>query len=275
MDNTLILLLVGFLIGTVGTLIGAGGGFILVPVLIITHRELPPEIVTAVSMAVVAGNAISGTIAYARLGRIDYKAGIIFALFTIPGSILGVYSTRFIPAYLFHIVFGILLMVLGCFLFLKKQPVTQPDPGPSPLRRWKTRTISDKEGVNYKYTYNQTIGILISVVVGYLSPLLGIGGGIIHVPALVNWLRFPVYIATATSHFILAIMASISVLVHWLNGNYDDPKVLTMVIALTIGALGGAQLGAFLSHKIHGQTIIRVLAICLGLVGLRILISAL
>ncbi|HTN16961.1 MAG TPA: sulfite exporter TauE/SafE family protein, partial [Chitinophagaceae bacterium] len=94
MDNFFVLLCAGFLIGTLGTLIGAGGGFILVPLLLLTHPELSPEVVTAISMGLVACNAISGSLAYARIGRIDYRAGLLFAVFTIPGSILGVMATK-------------------------------------------------------------------------------------------------------------------------------------------------------------------------------------
>src|ERR1051325_9325772 len=97
MDNFFVLILAGIVVGTLGTLMGAGGGFILVPALILTHHSLSPEIITAISIAIVAANAISGSVAYARAGRIDYKAGLVFALFTIPGSILGVYNTQYIP----------------------------------------------------------------------------------------------------------------------------------------------------------------------------------
>ena len=96
MDNFSLLIVAGFIIGMFGTLIGAGGGFILVPILLLSYPELSPETITAISMAIVAANAISGSIAYARSGRIDYRAGFIFALFTIPGSILGVLTTQFI-----------------------------------------------------------------------------------------------------------------------------------------------------------------------------------
>jgi uncharacterized membrane protein YfcA len=68
-------------------------------------------------------------------------------------------------------------------------------------------------------------------------------------------------------------MATVSVIVHAINGSYHDPKILHMVIGLTIGVIPGAQIGAWLSHKIKGHTIIRVLAVCLGLVGIRILLS--
>jgi uncharacterized membrane protein YfcA len=134
--------------------------------------------------------------------------------------------------------------------------------------------LQNKKGQSYSFSYNQTKGIIISIIIGYLSPVLGIGGGIIHVPSLVQLLHFPVMIATATSHFILAIMSIASVIVHAVKGNYNDPHVLRLVICLSTGAIGGAQLGAYLSHKIKSNMIVRALAVCLGLVGLRILAGA-
>ena len=107
MESIFVLIALGLLIGTFGTLIGAGGGFILVPILILFYPEFPPEITTAISIAVVAVNSISGSFAYAKSGRIDYKAGITFALYTIPGSILGVLTVQYLPQKLFNIIFGI------------------------------------------------------------------------------------------------------------------------------------------------------------------------
>jgi uncharacterized membrane protein YfcA len=263
----------GFLIGIFGTLIGAGGGFILVPILILSYPELSTESITAISIVIVAANAISGSIAYARSGRIDFRAGLLFALFTIPGSILGVLTTQFIPRQLFNILFGILLIALSAYLFFRHNKTVKPVMFDNNKKRWKHHELIDAGGTKYSYTYNQTRGIIISILVGYLSAVLGIGGGIIHVPALVQWLQFPVFIATATSHFILAIMATVSVIVHAIKGSYTDPKILHMVIGLIIGVVPGAQIGAWLSHKIKGHTIIRALAVCLGLVGIRILLS--
>jgi len=273
MHTTVILIIIGFLIGIFGTLIGAGGGFILVPILILSYPELKPETITAISIVIVAANAISGSIAYARSGRIDFRAGMLFALFTIPGSILGVLTTKFIPRTLFNILFGVLLVVLSAYLMLRHDKTIIPPRTDDNHKRWKHHTLTDATGITYSYTYNQNRGILISLLVGYISPVLGIGGGIIHVPALIQWLQFPVYVATATSHFILAIMATVSMAVHGINGSYNDPKVLHMVIGLVIGVIPGAQIGAWLSHKIKSHTIIRVLALCLGLVGIRILFS--
>src|SRR5258708_12982221 len=103
MDNILVLILAGFVIGTFGTLIGAGGGFILVPLLILSHPRMPPEIITAVSIFIVAVNAISGSLAYARSGRIHYKAGFLFPLFTTPTPTLRVLPTPYIPHHILNI----------------------------------------------------------------------------------------------------------------------------------------------------------------------------
>ena len=271
MENSIILIIVGLLIGTIGTLIGAGGGFILVPLLLLFYPEFDPEIITAISIAVVSVNAISGTFAYARSGRVDYKAGITFALFTIPGSILGVYTIQYIPQKLFNIIFGILLLLLSTYLLYKNKNAIFTATKPIVKKGYKQRVITDNKGTVYAYSYNGKLGNFISIIVGYISPLLGIGGGIIHVPAMVNLLKFPVHIATATSHFILAVMATVSVLAHAFNGTYDDPATVKMILLLAIGVVPGAQIGAMLSHKIKGTLIIKALAVCLILVGIRIL----
>jgi len=271
MDNIYFLILLGFSIGTIGTLIGAGGGFILVPVLIFLRPDFSAETITAISMAVVASNATSGSLAYMASKRVDYKAGLIFALCTIPGSILGVYTTKIIPRHVFDIIFGIVLFALALFLFFKGGKKTSL---PKPVvknKGWVEQHLVDKWNEKYDYAYDMKKGTILSVFVGYFSPLLGIGGGIIHVPAMVEWLRFPVHIATATSHFILAIMATVSVIVHFSEGSYNDPIILKIVVCLIIGVIPGAQLGAFLSRKLQGKLIIKALAIALAIVGIRIL----
>ena len=272
MDNFFVLMLLGFIIGTCGTLIGAGGGFLLVPLLLITHKQMQPNTVTAISIAVVAANAISGSVAYARSGRIDYKAGLLFGVFTIPGSIIGVFLVNYIPRHLFNIVFGVLLLLLALFLFINNKEAGTAGKKMKDGKVHQHRELTDANGEKFSYSYNPVIGIVISIFVGFLSPMLGIGGGIIHVPAMVQWLQFPVYIATATSHFILAIMSMVSVVVHIFQGSYNDANVLKMIAGLCIGVVPGAQLGAYISHRVQTTLIIRVLAICLAMVGLRILL---
>ena len=270
MEQFLWLLPLGFIVGTFGTLIGAGGGFILVPVLLLMYPGKSPETITSISLAVVFFNALSGSYAYARMKRIDYKSGLIFAVSTIPGSILGAYTTSFIPRNIFDGVFGALLIAASVFLMMKPKN-TKALEGKIP-KNYILRSLTDIEGISYTFSYNPVLGVIISVFVGYISSLLGIGGGIIHVPVLVHALNFPVHIATATSHFVLAVMSLSGTVVHIASGVLS--KGVTQTIALSIGVLLGAQLGAKLSNRFHGVWIIRSLAIALGLVGIRIFIMA-
>ena len=134
------------------------------------------------------------------------------------------------------------------------------------------RNIVEADGTTHTFSYSPILGIGLSLIVGYISSLLGIGGGIIHVPALVHLLNFPVHVATATSHFILAVMALTGTAVHIATGAFHHG--IRRTIALGIGVLIGAQMGALLSNRVGGIWIIRGLAIALGLVGIRILILA-
>lgn len=268
---------VGLVIGTMGTLIGAGGGFLLVPLMLLVLPAFSPEQVTAISIAVVAANALSGTVAYARSRRVDYKAGLLFALATIPGSIMGVDLTNDIPKDWFRLLFALLLLLLSVYLFVRRNaaPISTESSLPAPGRFSLSGSLRDRSGTEYRYQYHALLGVVISIVVGFVSPLLGIGGGIIHVPAMVHFLSFPVHVATATSHFVLAIMSSVSVLVHLADGHYADPATQRLIAALVIGVLPGAQIGARLSHRVSTIAIVRALALCLALVGLRILWTAL
>jgi uncharacterized membrane protein YfcA len=261
----------GFLVGAFGTLIGAGGGFILVPILLLLYPDKSPDTITSISLAVVFFNALSGSFAYSRMKRIDYKSGIIFAIATLPGSILGSVITSYVPRQLFNGIFGVLLVIISVFLILRTKE-EKVENGLVVKNGYITRTVVDIEGVEHTFSYNPVTGIVVSIFVGFMSSFLGIGGGIIHVPVLVNILNYPVHIATATSHFVLAVMSLSGTMVHIVNGVLQSSFIQTA--ALSIGVLFGAQLGAKLSKKIHGVAIIRSLAVALAIVGVRIFIMA-
>lgn len=260
------LLPVGVLIGAFGTLIGAGGGFVLTPMLLLVSPHESPEIITSISLAVVFFNALSGSVAYARMRRIDYRSGVLFALATIPGAVVGALTTGYIPRRAFDLVFGLCMILVALFLLCRRET---PQP---PARRHVTRSVTEADETQHMFSYNLRVGIGLSVAVGYFSSLLGIGGGIIHVPAMVHVLHFPIHIATATSHFTLAVMALTGTLVHIATGAFHHGMRRT--IALSLGVLLGAQLGAQFSHRVQGQWILRSLAVALGLVGIRILVLA-
>jgi uncharacterized membrane protein YfcA len=270
MEQHLWLIPFGFIIGTFGTLIGAGGGFILMPVLLLLYPNESPETCTSISLAVVFFNALSGSGAYAWMRRIDYKSALLFSAATIPGAILGALTTVYIPRRLFNAVFSFFLMVASIFLLLR--PSRGKETNRNNLKYHLKRNLIEANGTYHTFSYSPIVGLVSSLFVGYFSSLLGIGGGIIHVPVLVHFLNFPVHISTATSHFILAVMAFTGTVVHIVMGAFSYGVWPT--IFLVIGVLFGAQLGARLSNRVHGDWIIRGLAIALGSVGIRIFIMA-
>src|SRR5262245_26642815 len=119
------LVLLGLSVGGYGTMIGAGGGFVLVPVLLLLYPSADPEFVTSVSLAVVFFNAASGTLAYVRQKRIDYLAANLFAVATIPGAIAGALLIGYVPRDVFDVVFAVLLLAIAAFLLLRPSPTTR------------------------------------------------------------------------------------------------------------------------------------------------------
>lgn len=259
---------VGLLVGAFGTIIGAGGGFLLMPALALLYPEDSAELLTSISLAVVCLNAISGSFAYAKMKRIDFKSGCLFAMAAIPGATIGAAATAFIPRHIFDALLGATMILAGGALFFQNPNRISRShrPGDTDVH------LTDRAGIEFSFSFNRTTGILISVLVGLISGLLGIGGGIIHVPAMVFLLNFPVAIATATSHFVLAIVAFAGTGVHIASGVFAHG--IHRTIALSIGVIIGAQIGARLSHRVSGTVIIRSLSLALIFVGLRVLWQA-
>ena len=267
--HALLLVGIGLTVGFIGTLIGAGGGFILVPILLILYPKLGPEIITSISLAIVFLNACSGSIAYAKMKRIDYKSALAFSLATLPGAILGAYLVNDIPEKFFDILLGLILVSIAVFLLIK--PGFTKKPGNNNKHRT-SRSITDNHGNRYEYSFKNSIGIISSFFVGFLSSLLGIGGGIIHVPVLTSLLNFPIHVATATSHFVLTVMALAGTVTHIIQGNLDGQWF--KVLYLGAGVVAGAQAGAAFSHHAKPRWIIQALAFALLLVGIRMLLRS-
>jgi uncharacterized protein len=262
------LVALGFAVGTYGTIIGLGGGFILVPVLLFLYPDYDPEHLTAISLLVVWANTTSGSVAYARQRRIDYVTGLIFAASSAPGVVVGVFLVDVLPKRAFTILFSLLLLGLA-WLALRGPPrgIRPPLSGRGVL----VRTVVLPEGT-YRYGYRLWQGIVLSMGVGLVSSLFGIGGGAIHVPAMISVLHFPVPFAVATSHFTLAFMSGGATIVHLLNGTLKGSQ-LVKGVALAVGAVPGAQLGAWIAHRTRPRTIIKLLVAGLLLLSFRLFLK--
>jgi len=263
------LVALGLMVGAYGTLIGAGGGFVLVPLLLFIYPHDSPAQITAISLGVVFVNAASGSLSYFRLRRADYRTGLWLAAATLPGAVLGSMVIGAIPRGAFEVTMGAALLGVGAYLVARPH-ARMPLMLNAPLVV--ERTITDSSGRSYSYRLNLGLAMLLSVGVGFLSSMLGIGGGIIHVPLLTTFFGFPEHVATATSHFTLMFMSGAAAGTHAVEGDYLVTFKTT--IGLALGVLAGAPFGAALSGHVQGRWIVRLLAVALGVVGIRLLMVA-
>jgi len=204
--------------------------------------------------------------------RIDFKTGIMFVIATLPGTIIGTYLTANVSRMLFNIVFGSFLFIFAAVILLKSKLGNASAQYDKPGLFRARRIFTDSDGSQTAFSFNLLAGIMISVAVGFLSGFLGIGGGIVHVPALI-FLGFPAHFATATSHFVVAFSSFSSVLVHLANGALSHD--IAMALCIAGGAVVGAQIGARISKRVKGSGLMICLAIALILSGLRILLTGL
>lgn len=264
------LIIFGFFVGTYGTLIGIGGGPLIVPFLLLCYR-IPPTDIIATSLCVVFFNVVSGSLAYYKQKRIDIISGTKFGIATIPGAIVGTYIPQFFSAQFLRILFGILLFLLAMYVIFSKEKsstVTQKSTrGNYNSKNMVTRVIIDAEENKYVYRVNEKLGLLLSAKIGIIATTLGIGGGVIHVPMLTRVMNFPVHIATATAHYQLFICTLFG-LIFYIHMDYVH---FGIAIPMAIGAVCGARLGAGLSRNLTGKNIFSYLAVALLIMVIRLL----
>ena len=247
------LLGIGFGVGAFGTLVGAGGGFILTPVLLVLYPKDSPQTLTAISSRSSSTPPPARSPIYAS-GRTDYRSGLAFALATLPGAVAGALVVQSVSRTPFDAVVAAVLGLIGLWV-LAGESLPLPPP-----QRSRERRLVDARGTVYSYRVALGRGIVFSATVGFVSSFLGIGGGVVHVPVFVSLLGFPTHVATATSHFVLAIMSGTASVTHALSGSFHHGDGVRRAAALSVGVVAGAQLGAQVSLRVRGRVIELLLA---------------
>lgn len=243
----------GTLTGMIGALLGLGGGVIIVPYLVFVSMY-EPKIAIGTSMLVVLFNAMSGAYGYVKERLASTDAAIKFSLATIPGAFLGSYAASFLQGKLFYGVFGLFFLGLAINMYIKSGGKGQDN------------------GVDTVPTnYNWKLGVFCSIFVGFLASVLGIGGGVIHVPFMIYVLRFPVRVAIATSTCILAISALAGVASHAYLGHIN----YLVAVAIGIGAAIGAQLGVKIAKKLKSNILMKGTSVLVALTAIKFLMTAL
>ncbi len=256
-------------------MVGAGGGFVLVPALLLIFPDDSQKTVTSISLIVVLMTALSGSVAYARRRLIDYRTGLMFALVAVPASFAGAFAVRYVPRSSVDVMFGVLLVgiagTVAVGLARGGQSIREPLRGGRTIM---TRVVDRGDGVVSRYSYDVRPGLGLSAGTGFIATLFGVGGGIIQVPMMATLLRIPFDIAVATSQFMLIFMASAGTIIHATNGDLMGTE-LARAGLLGVGAIAGAQAGAMLNRILSSEVVTRLLALGLILIGGRLLLAPL
>jgi uncharacterized protein len=212
--------LVGILAGALSGLFGVGGGILIVPglVLLMGMEQRPAH---GTSLAAIVPIAVSGVAAYALERAVDWPAAAFLTAGAAAGAVLGTSALRRVPERLLRFLFGLFL------LFAAAQMLIQ-------VTRHAGRAELDI-GIS-------VILVLVGVASGTLAGLLGVGGGIVMVPALVILLSVPDAVAKGTSLAVIIPTALVGTVGNIRHGNADLP------VAAVVGVFGVAS--AFAASKV-------------------------
>jgi len=214
----------GVAAGVLGSMIGLGGGIVVVPVL--TFLGFPPALAASNSLFAAFSNAAASTVSYSRQRRIEYSTGLRLGLLSIPGTVLGALVSADVTPGIFQIMFAMVLIASGAYIFLRKGMQTKEKTG--------TRAAL-------------ALAVGASFFAGMISSLFGIGGGIVFVPLMVVAMGMAMKRAAPTSQLVLLFASFSGLVTHSVLGHPDFLQSLY----LAAGAFTGGLIGARLSLEIR------------------------
>jgi uncharacterized membrane protein YfcA len=271
------LVLLGLFAGGLGSLVGIGGGVVIVPVLtIIFGYDIKAAI--AASLVAVVMTSITAASRYVRHGMVNTRVALTLELGTALGGLTGGLVGALIPATILSVVFGALLIVTGVLLVRGKADSGEyvaVSSGRQP--GWETRHPlggafwDDRTGTMVNYSARHLpVGEGISFVAGIASGLLGIGGGVLKVPAMNLGMDVPVKVAAATSSFMIGVTATAGLAIYAGRG-FVHPGIAA---PLSVGVLAGALAGSRFAANASPVVLRRILALVLMVVAVLMIVRS-
>lgn len=264
-----LIFLTGLGTGVLGALLGIGGGVFLIPVLVLLLR-VPMYIAIAASLLSVVATSSAAASVYLKNHLTNVRLGMTLEIATTTGGIVGgllaVHIGEKILEYLFA---GI--MIVTAFAMWKRpsrEPFSEEHPQGHLGGEYDDRVL--KQRVSYGVE-RVPLGLGISLAAGALSGLLGIGGGVIKVPAIVLGMRVPLRAATATSDFMIGVTALASAYIYYSRGHMD----ILVAGPASVGTFLGSVFGAHLATRLHSKILTGIFALILALTAVEMLLRAL
>lgn len=257
---------IGFAAGLVGSTLGIGGGIFIVPMLTVL-AHLPIHVAIASSLVSIVATSTTAAAAYVKNRFANIRVGILLEAAALVGAIGCAFLAAYLSSQVLAILFAALLFYVG-YRMMVRQPAMQEEDLSQQDARGSDNANSAiaLSGSFYDPGLNEVVsyrvrrlpqGLGAGLLAGGLSGLLGIGGGIIQVPAMNRLMQMPIKAAIGTSSFIMGITALGGSLVYCLHG-YVYPVIVAPVV---IGAFLGAQLGSRLAPRAKGTVLARTFAV--------------
>ncbi|MGE4557867.1 MAG: sulfite exporter TauE/SafE family protein [Desulfovibrionaceae bacterium] len=282
--NVILIFGLGGFVGLLSGIFGVGGGFLMTPLLIMFG--IPPTVAAASDSNQIVGASTSGCLAHYRLGNVDFKMGLLLLVGGVLGGYAGVEVIKLLRAmgnanFLINITYVLMLGFVGVYMFidsvqgLRKKPSSGEPAKPvkksnyaAMMEKLPLQTSFEKSGVRMSMLMPLVLGVL----VGVLSAIMGVGGGFIMVPVMVYLLRMPMHVVVGTSLFqILFTCINVTILQSYTNQTVDFVLALLLLLGSTIGA----QFGTRLNKRLKGEQLKILLASLVLVVMVKMLLNLL
>jgi uncharacterized membrane protein YfcA len=245
----LVIFVAGAVSGSLGALLGLGGGVFLVPFLNLV-LGFPFPVAAAISLTTVI--ATSSSVSAGRAGQqlINMKLGMLLEVATAAGSFLGGITAQLIAQSILQKLFGFVAALVALIMLTRlrrRNVILDPLVDPGVLGG---RFYERESGGLVTYRVKRLpVAIAASFVAGNVSSLLGIGGGIIKVPVLNAWCGIPLRAAAATSAFMIGVTATAGATIYYGRGQLEPALAAAAVLGVPLGSWGGMRFGAAASAK--------------------------
>lgn len=259
--------------GTLGAMLGLGGGVFLVPILSLGF-DVPLRAAIAASAISVVANSLSGSRVYLSLRYTNLRLAMLLLVTTTAGATAGGLLAVSLPDAILKSAFATLLLVIAGIMIFRRTPVmastVEINQPPDPYRL-EGRYADGPVGVVVRYVpVRLGPGLSLSSLAGLASGLFGIGGGPITVPLLNLVMNVPLKAAASTSAFMVGLTASASAIVYY-NAGHVDPQV---VIPTVLGIVFGARSGARLATRLRPDHLVTIFVTVMALLSISMYLDA-
>ncbi len=264
----LVTLLMSTLSGSLGAMLGIGGGVFLVPFLILVVG-LPFHQAAAVSLAAVIASSTAVSAATAGRQLINLRLGMVLEVATAAGGVAGGLTAQTLSPRVLQFMFAVVALFVAVAVIRSAEAA--PLPPDAEIGRLGGRFTCEDTGQTLTYAVRRMpLSLFASFLAGNLSTLLGVGGGIIKVPVLVTWSGVPMRVAAATSAFMIGVTATSGAVIYYGHGE----MIPALAAAAVLGTQMGSAIGLRAAARARASGLRRLLASVLVVVACLMLIRA-